>query len=666
MFFNALFHLWPIVIANSESSNMLQNIRDKSQGVLAWTIVILLIATFALWGVHSYVTGEKSSDAAAYVDHQPIFQTAVNASYQRMRQQRQLQLGADFSLSTSAEAELKQQALNQLILSQVLIDAAHKAGYRVTTSQVDEALLKIPAFQENGQFSANRFHDIINGILYTQDQFLADMRSSMLINQVQGGYINSAFALPNEVDKAIKLVNQKRDISYLIIPASRFAKNVQVSSDEIKQYYNTHQKEFQSPEQVSIEYLELSLNEIKNNLHFDPSKLQQYYENNLGNYTKPAQWHVATILIKLPEGASPTDIANIKKKAQDIYTQLKAGKDFAILAQQYSEDVSSAKKGGELDWYSAGTLDPVFEKTAASLQKPGDISQPVKTAYGLSIIKLLGEQKPTVLPFDQVKVQVENALAQQQAEQIFSQQSDKLSNLTYANPNSLDVAAKALNLSIQTTGLFDRAGAKTGIIANPRVISAAFSNDVLQQKNNSDLIQLDPSTVVVLRIKEHKPASILPMADVQNTLQMKLRSKKAQQEAQQFGQQLMDNIRNKKSDLLTLSKQYSLSLQEDKNAGRYDSKVDNLILSEAFRLPRPDDATQISLKGISLPSGDYTVILVNAVHDGILSSQDNIQRHIFQEEMEGNYGHIDYQLYVRELMKKAKINNISANTASPA
>lgn len=642
---------------------MLQNIRDKSQGVLAWTIVILLIATFALWGVHSYVTDEKSSDAAATVDHHPITQSQVNASYQRMRQQRQVQLGADFSLSQSAEAALKKQALDQLILSQVLIDAAHKAGYRVTTGQVDEALLKIPAFQVNGQFSANRFHDILNGILYSQDQFLADMRSSMLINQVQGGYINSAFALPNEVDTAIKLVNQKRDISYLIIPASRFAKNIQVSPDEVKQYYNTHQTEFRSPEQVSIEYLELSLNDIKKNLHFDPSKLQQYYENNLGNYTKPAQWHVATILIKLPEGTSVADMAKIKQKAQDIYAQLKSGKDFATLARQYSEDSSSAKKGGELDWFSAGTLDPVFEKTTASLQKPGDISEPVKTGYGFSIIKLLGEQKPTVLPFDQVKTQVENTLAQQQAEQIFSQQSDKLANLTYANPNSLDVAVKALNLSIQATGLFDRAGAKTGIIANPRVVNAAFSNDVLQQKNNSDLLQLDPGTVIVLRIKDHKPASILPMADVQNTLLVKLRGKKAQQEAQQFGQQLIDNIRSKKSDLPALSKQYSLSLQEDKNAGRYDTKVDNFILNEAFRMPHPD-SSQISLKGVSLPSGDYAIILLNAVHDGALSPQDNIQHRIFQEEMEGNYGHIDYQLYVRELMKKAKIksHNPPANT----
>jgi peptidyl-prolyl cis-trans isomerase D len=624
---------------------MLQNIREKSQGVVAWTIVSLLIATFALWGVHSYVSSDKNSNALAYVNKKPISQNEVNASYQRLRQQQQLQLGADFSLGQSAEAKLKQQALDQIILSQVLLDAASKSGYRVTTDQVDKALLQIPAFQENGQFSVARFHDILGGILYSQDQFLTDMRSSMLINQVQGGYVNSAFALPAEVNTAIKLVNQKRDINYLILPASRFTKNMNVSQDEVKQYYENHLNDFRSPEQVRLEYLKLSLDDIKSKLHFDQTKLEQYYKNNMSNYTKPAEWHVATILIK--------DTSQ-KDKVQGIYDQLKAGANFGKLAQKYSEDSLSRSKGGELEWFSAGTLDPAFEKAVAGLSKIGEISPPIKTAYGYSIIKLLGIKNSTVLPFNQVQSQVENALAQQQAEQMFSDQSDKLSNLSYSNPDSLEVAAKALDLSIQTTELVDREGAKSGITANPRIMNAAFSNDVLHQGNNSDLLQLDANNVVILRVKEYKPASTLPLADVQNTLSTQLRNKKAQLEAQKVGEQMVEKIQKKQLTVNQLSKQLSVSWQEEKNAGRYDSKIDAAILGQAFRMSRPK-STALSIKGMSLPSGDYAIILVNAVNDGVLPSDDNIRQRIFQEEIESNYGHMDYQLYVNALMKKAKI-----------
>jgi len=615
---------------------MLQNIRDKSTGMLAWIIVILLIATFALWGIHNYMTSAKMNDLAASVDHQSITQAQVNAAYQRLRQQSQLQLGADFSLTPSAEAAMKRQALNQLVVTRVLINAAQKSGYRVTTDQVNEALLQIPAFQVNGQFSAGRFHDILNGLLYTQTQFLEDMRSSMLINQVQGGYVNSAFVLPREVDQAIRLINQKRDFDYVVIPATRFSNGIKISPEEINQYYQSHQSQFQSPEQVSIEYVKLSLDNIKNKLHFDRTKLMQYYENNLQTFTEPVQWHVTTILIK-----------SDKAKADDVYQQLKTGKNFAELAKKYSEDTLTASKGGELAWFKAGTLDPVFEKTAAQLQQVGDFSTPVKTGYGYSIIKLLGQKKAEVKPFEAVRSQVESALTQQQAEQIFSDEADKLSSLTYANPTSLDIAAKTLNLNIESTGLFDKKGTKEGVTSNRKVLQAAFSNDVLQQGNNSDLLQLDPNTLVILRVKTHKPAAVLPLADVANTIQAQLTHQKAQDDAQQFGQKLMTESHDKNLSLPKLASIYRLSLQQERSASRFDPKIDTAILTKAFETN--------TLTGMVLSSGDYAVVMTTAIHEGVINKDDAAQQRIFQEQIESSYGHAEYQLYVQDLMKRAKI-----------
>jgi len=632
---------------------MLQNIREKSQGVLAWTIVILLIATFALWGVHSYIASNRSITSVAVVNGEPITVSQLNTSYQRLRQQQQMQLGANFSLTKEAEALLKKQALSQLVLSQVMLDAAKKAGYRVTRSQVDQALLKIPAFQQDGQFSIERFHDVLSGMIYTQDQFLADMRGSMLINQAQGGYINSAFVLPNEVNEAVRLVNQKRDVSYLIIPASRFSQKAvhQIKPSEIQDYYKAHQSEYQSPEQLSISYLTLSLKAIKSTLHFDKTKLEQYYETNIQSYTEPQQWHVAAIFLKIPQDASHSDIAKIQQRAQSIWDELKNKGDFGTLAEKYSEDVVSAKNKGELNWFSAGTLDPAFEKAVANLQNSGDVSNPVKTGYGMSIIKLLGVKKARVQPFDEVKTQVESALLDRQAEQIFSEDSDKLQNLTYANPESLEVAARALNLEIQSTNLFGRNGTKSGITSHPKVVAAAFSHDVLFQGNNSDLIQIDPNSVVVLRIKEHKPSAILPLADVESTIQMKLRNSIAQKEAESQGEMVLSQLQNHKMSLAEISKKYSLSLQSEKNAGRYDTKVDAAILNQAFKMPYPS-----STKGMVLPSGDFAIISLNAVHQGEFDKDKmDIQSRVFKEELESNYGHLDYQFYVRDLMKKSKI-----------
>ncbi len=636
---------------------MLQNIRDKSQGWLAWLIVLVLCGTFILWGIHAYMTETMSGDAnvAAYVNKKPIAQTSLDAAYARLRQQQQFQLGSNFSLNQKTEQNLKHQALMQLIISHVLVRAAERAGYRVTTDQVDEALLRIPAFQVNGQFSVDRFHEVINSVLYTQPQFLADLRQNMLVNQVRGGYINSEFALPNEVTTAVQLINQQRNISYFILPVSRFVPQVKITPAQVEQYYQQNQQAFQSPEKVSIEYIELSLPAIEKTLHFDQTKLQQYYEDNIANYTTPERWHVAHISIYLSANATHAQVQAAREKAATVEQAIDAGKDFSQLAQQYSDNKATAAKGGVLPWFSAGSLDPVFEKAAASL-RVGQVSAPIRTPQGFEIIKLLDVQKAQVQPFDKVKAAVQNALASQQAQQIFADQSDKLSNLTYANPNTLTIAAKALNLPIQTTDLFGHEGEKTGMASNPRVLAATFSNDVLQQGNNSNLIALDQNTAIVLRIKDHQAATLLPFATVKNQIETQLEKQQAQQQAKVEGEKLVAQLQQEKTSLIDVAKQQKLSWQAEDNAGRYDTRIDAPILAQAFHMPTPS-AQHPSVSGLPLASGDYAVISVDAVHPGSLGG-DAIQKRIFAEQIENNLGQIDYELYVNQLMNAAKIKMI--------
>ena len=491
-------------------------------------------------------------------------------------------------------------------------------------------------------------------MLYSENQFLNDMRAQMLVNQMQGGFVNSEFATPNEVDTAIKLVNQKRDISYLIVPTSRFTKDIQVSDADIHNYYQQHQPEFQAPEQVSINYLILSLPAIKSSLHFDQTKLQQYYEDNIDSYMSSQKWHVAHILAKIPAQATPEQIAAAQTKINDITNQLAAGKDFSELAKEYSDDTVSAAKGGDLDWYAQGTFDPAFEKAVANLQNVGDVTAPIRTRYGYSIIKLLGVQKPQAMPFAQVQQQVQNALAQQQAEQIFADANDKLSNLTYANPNTLDIAAKALGLQIQSTGLFSHDGDKTGITSNPKVIAASFSSDVLEQGNNSDVITIDPNTVIVIRIKQHKAASLLPFEDVQSVIHDKIAAQLAKQKAKELGQQILIALQNNPVSANAIGNQYSLTWQTDNNAGRYDPKVDAAILHEAFRMARPVN-NKPTLAGFDLPSGDYSIISLNGVTDGNIPPSRKCSNKNFSGRNGKYFRPHDYELYVRDLLNHAKI-----------
>lgn len=638
---------------------MLQSIRDRSQGWLAGAIIGLVCLTFALFGIHSYVNqGSGTPDVAAKINGQAIEQNDLNSAYQRLRQQEQAQEGADFIIDQKMELQLKKQALNQIIMTRVLSQAALKEGYRVTPSEVGAALLSIPVFQVDGQFSRDRFNEVLSNILYTETGFLTDLQTTMLINQVRSGLVDSAFTLPSEINKAVNLVNQKRDIAYLIIPASRFANNINISNDQALGYYNQHQKEFSTPEQVSIDYIKLSLPELAAHMHFTDEQLTQFYQNNLDNFTKPQQWHVAHIFIKIPANATSEQVTQAQAKAENIAERARSGEDFATLARNDSDDTASAQNGGVLDWYSSGMIDPVFEKAVSSLTQPGDISTPVRTKYGFNVIKLLDVQKPQILPFAKVHDQVEKALAEQQAEQQFSDASDKLSNLTYTNPASLEAASKSLGLQVQTSDLFTREGGKDQITANPKVMTAAFMSDVLQG-NNSDVIELSPDTLVVLRIKQHVPANIQSFADVKIQVTQELKAELVKQQTQAFGQKLLQELQQgKNAD--QVAKQATLYWSHDQNCGRFANHIPAIVLNAAFRMPRPESNIPSS-DGFSLPNGDYALLQLNAVHDGSLDKNANVQQRIYREELGNTYGQLDYTLYVRGLINKAKIN-ISQNS----
>lgn len=636
---------------------MLQTIRDRSQGWLTGVVVFLVCAAFALWGIHSYVdSGGAQPTMAAKVNGHTVPQATMNVAYERLRQQQQMQLGADFVIDQKVETQLKKRALDQLIMGQILQQAALKEGYRVSLGEVYAALFMAPAFQVNGQFSTDRFKDVLSGMLYTEQTFLADMTTTMLANQVRSGFVESAFCLPAEIDNTIKLVNQKRDFGYLIVPAQRFSDHITITTNDANSYYQQHKTEFVTPEQVSIEYLELSLPQIAAQLHFSDDQLQQFYQNNLSTYTRPQRWHVAHILIKVPDDATPEQVAAAKEKINSIAQQARAGEDFSKLAAEYSDDKISANHGGELDWFSSGMIDPDLEKVVLTLHNPGDISQQViQTKYGFSVIKLLGIEKPQVLPFTQVHDQVAKALAQAQADKIFADDNDKLSNLTYANPGSLDVAAKALDLQVKTSDYFGAKGGTAAITSNPKVVAAAFATDTLQG-NNSAVLDIDPGTAVVIRVKQHKPAMLQPFAAVSADIIQQLKSQDAQQQAQAFGIQLLQELtQGQGKNIQQLAAKAKLPWNSVTAASRFGGKTSATLLAAAFRMPRPSGNNTFTSAGIKLPNGDYAVLMLSAVLDGKIDKIADNQRRIYREELESNFGHMDYALYVRGLVHKAKI-----------
>lgn len=243
---------------------MLQTLRDRFPRWLFFVTLGLLVLLLAFVSLYSFQSNINPSNATVIrVNGEPIQQKALDASYDRLKQQQQIQLGADFQMTPGLEKQLRAQALKQLVLTEVLSQHAKHQGYTLKEIDIAMALGQIPLFQKEGKFSQTRFREIIEAASLTESDFIKSLKKSMLINQIRTGLLQSAFVLPSEINTAIRLVHQQRNFNYLIVPANHFnTRRLSTSIQEELAYYRQNTDQFRTPEQVSISYIMLSLQSL--------------------------------------------------------------------------------------------------------------------------------------------------------------------------------------------------------------------------------------------------------------------------------------------------------------------------------------------------------------------------------------------------------------------
>jgi hypothetical protein len=540
----------PLLIGSS--TVMLQNLRDHTHGWIAKIVISLLIVSFALWGIHSYFAGGSANPNVAKVNNIDISKMQLAAAYERLRRQTQLQSASKEELPATAERNLKEHALQELISTEVLKQASLAQRYRISRQQMDSFLESMPQFQVNGQFSMTRFQQALALTLYTPGDFLNLISTSLLIDQPRLGMIFTSFALPNEVDDAIALVNQERDIEYIALPYQLVAKKpLSISEDKIQSYYEQHKDDFKTTEEVSVEYVLLSVNDFINKIHPTDAELKSYYDENVNSFAQP-----------------------VKDKSKNT----------------------------------------------------------------------------TAIPFEKVKDKVSQAYKRQKAEEQFANAREKLANLTYEHPDSLKFAAQELGLSIQTSKSFSREKGNQDISANDKIREAAFSSDVLNSQNNSDVIQYDPDSVIVIRVKSHLPAAVLALNAVQSQIVAKLQAIEVDNKTQELANEILQKI-STATDINKVLQSYSISLKTVGMIGRHSTKVDSAILDAAFSLPKPAQQ-KVSYGVAKIPNG-YAIIGVKAVKEGQVQGKDEAR--VFAEQIQNTQGLLEYELYKQSLMKQAKI-----------
>lgn len=588
---------------------MLQAIRERFIGWALWALIGFIIIPFAFFGVESFRTN-SGDPTLAKVGGQRITQSQVSAAYESRLAQLQSLLGENFRQDQIDPVRFREAVLATLVQEATLSHYTRDQGYRASDAQLFAALQTIPSFQEGGKFSSEIYRSRLAAQGYSPERFENQLRATLIADQVRDGVLATALVADTAVVEAARLNAQKRWIAYARFPLATFREQVSVSDEQIRARYDEQASRYQAPERVRLAYVELSQAALAETASPGEEVLRATYETEKASrYTTPEQRAARHILI--PFGSDKSDA---KKQAEDVAAQLEKGADFAALAAQYSSDTGSKKKGGALGWIRKGQMTAKFESALFALKK-GERTAPVETEFGWHIIELTGLRAEQVRPFDDAQVQAEllaNYRARE-ADKRFQEMSDKLEQLAFESPTSLEPAAKALGLQIQTTDWIKR-GDSTGLMATPAVRDAAFSPEVIQDNENSKPLGLATGSVVVVRKLEHEPPRLRPLNEVSAEIRDELRNEAARQRAQNAAAKTLEAVRSGSAALESVAQAQGGQMVTLGLSSRDEAEKPEAVLTAAFRAPKPLKGSP-SVVEATLADSEPAVVVVTAVQE---------------------------------------------------
>jgi peptidyl-prolyl cis-trans isomerase D len=621
---------------------MLQKMRDRMQGLITIVIVGLICLTFALWGIQNYTKSTHASNFIAKVNGIKIPRTKLLAHYERIKRQEMAREGSSFLIDQKGQAEVKRQITHNLIEIETINQALEKLRFGIGSDQLALMVVRNPTFLVDNKFDSEKFRRYLESMLFTEEEFFHDVTYTIISNQMRIGIIASAFTLPLDVEVLTKYLKQKRDIGYFTVAANSFVKNIEVKVSEIKNYYDSHKQEFLIPEKVSIEYVQLNADEIKHKIVVNNEVLEKFYHDNIATYSTPKRWKVNRILIPLSDDAAAKDVIAAETKLKAIIDQTKKNKN----------SQSIVKNGGTVTWITSAEVSPVFVEHLAKL-KIGEVSEPIRTKEGYNLVQLLETQLPKAATYNEARATVKKAYEQQRIMQLFAELNDKLADLTYTNSDSLKSAANALGLDIKTTKLFTATGSKDGLEKNPKIIKAAFSEQVLKQNFNSNPLEIAAGNIVVLRIKQHIPETIMPLDSVKDVIKQKIYLKNLAEKNFNIAQDVL-RILQAGSKPIEIEKKYHLKWKTLNNVSYDFGKLNKKIMQKIFELPVPI-LNKPSATIVEVGNGEYVVVQVFKITAGKAKEMLPIEQQKLSSQLQTMFGNFDYFTWVDELIKQAKV-----------
>lgn len=623
---------------------MLQNIRNNVQGTMAKGIILLITIPFVLTGAESLLSS-GGSQKVAKVNGEEITQQQLDEELLLLKRRLMAQMGDSIDPAQLEDSRLRSPAIESLINRITLEQAAKDSGMTVVEAELNRMIMQTPEFQQDGRFSAQLYTAVLSSAGLSPILYKNLYRSDILRGQYIGGVAESDFLTSQELNLNARFLYQTRDIRYLVLDLEKQVQKTTVSDDEVNSFYQDNAQQFTSPEQAIVNYIELKQSDFTPEISEDELRLA--YDNEVNNFSAQEQRQVSHILRSFSNAAEEQEAM---QQLEALQKRLSEGEDFAELAKQHSDDVGSKSQGGFLGELNTGGFPEAFVAAASDLAE-GSISAIVKTEAGLHLIKADQVDNAEAPSFEERRLALLAELKAAKASPLFVAAVERLKDISFNAPD-LQQPAKVLELAVKESPAITRQGG-SGIFANAKVYQAAFSDGVLNNGYNSDVIELAADHVLVLRLQEHIPEKVQPLEQVRDQVVSQLKRIKAEQVLIEQAASLEKSLQEG-GDVEQLAAQHKLEWQVLLASSREVPGSAADIVNAAFTLPMVAEG-QRAIDQVVLRNGNIGVLAVDNVQSGKLSNLPLQEQASLRQFLAQAKGMESFQLLQAQLEDSAKI-----------
>lgn len=574
---------------------MLQAFRTHKRWMM-FIAMIFIIPSFVVTGIYSYNRmSDSENDLATVGDTSITMMDFDNAKRQYLDNFRR-QMGQSFKPNMLDTAEARASILAALISDRAISLEIASEYMNVGEADAINLVKQAPAFQRDGKFSTEAYQQFLNSMGKSDEQFVLELRRDLTRQMLLSAVSQTTQASNTVAQRIHDLLTEERTIRTFEIKPTAFLKSVSVTDAEAQSYYDQNKSLFAVPESVDIEYVVLSPESYKN-IKASEDDIKTFYEQNLQRFSTPEERRASHILIAVNNEKSDADA---KKEADEIYKQLQADPSkFAQLAKSKSADPGSARQGGDLGFFQKGMMVPEFDNAVFSGKK-GDLVAPVKTQFGYHIIKIVDIKPAQAKPLKEVRGEIEALYQQQAAIRAFAEDAENFSNMVYEQSESLQPVAERFGLKIQTVKNVTRDFEDQ--LINPNVIEALYGFDVLEDKRNSNAIEVASNTLLSARVTAHHKQTVKTFDEVKGDIVATLKNQKATEAARAQGSADIAKLLDKKSASGKFGDKTVISRERP---GAYAYEVVTAAL-------RPDANKLPTYTGVQTQDGSYFVIEVQS------------------------------------------------------